>query len=323
MSYKITEEQKKIIMQISAQTLPDNPSRDGYSAETIRKRLYKPTEKLIDLINGVFGTVYSDFSELTSAIISGDISARAFAQWSASYQYSNGDITFYPVGEFGVFVKSVVDENLNNVPYLNNGTINSTYWELIVDFNVISEEYFQEIQEQVDKALDAANVAMESAENLKDVSSRIVKFVNKIPEVGDPRYIYAVISDQSKNLFELWAWVDGEKKYFGSTNIVSNAQTIYYYSLLPNLWGNNKQSFAINGLSSAQHVSVTCMDESAAQYIQNGVSASINEDTVVFLCTSIPQSTISVIVEVYEVNEITNYAQYYTKSETEIKISNA
>ena len=39
--YKITEEQKKQLLQISAQTLPDNPSREGYSAEQIRGRLYK------------------------------------------------------------------------------------------------------------------------------------------------------------------------------------------------------------------------------------------------------------------------------------------
>lgn len=58
--YKITDEQKNLLLQISAQTLPDNPSRDGYSAETIRKRLYKPYAALVDLINGVFNSAYSD-----------------------------------------------------------------------------------------------------------------------------------------------------------------------------------------------------------------------------------------------------------------------
>ena len=58
--YKITDEQKNLLLQISAQTLPDNPSRDGYSAETIRKRLYKPYAALVDLINDVFNSAYSD-----------------------------------------------------------------------------------------------------------------------------------------------------------------------------------------------------------------------------------------------------------------------
>ena len=323
MSYVITEEQKKILMQISAQTLPDNPSRDGYSAETIRKRLYKPTEKLIDLINSVFGTVYSDFSELTADIKDGKFSSSAFAEWDGSYEYGKNDITFYPVGDFGAFVKSVADENKNHPPYLSDYTFNSAYWELIVDFNVVSDEYFKEVQEQVEKAYDAATVAVSSAENLKDVSSRIVKFVNELPVSGDPKYIYAVVSDQSKNLFDLWAWVDGNKTYFGSANIVANATTQHYLSLKPSDWINKQQSITISGLSSAQRVSVVCLDISAEEYVKSGISTTLNNNTVTFSCISVPQTLVSIILETYENSEIKNYSQYYTKSETDTQISDA
>ena len=133
--YKITEEQKKLLLQISAQTLPDNPSRDGYSAEQIRGRLYKPYAALIDLINGVFGTAYSDVSEIQETIENGDFFARSFVQWSATYTYGANEITYYPVGTYGALVKSLVANNTNNEPYTTGGVPNSAFWEEVLNFD--------------------------------------------------------------------------------------------------------------------------------------------------------------------------------------------
>ena len=163
MSYQITEEQKKILLQYSAQTLPDNPSRDGFSAETIRKRMYKPTEKLVDLVNAVFDTVYTDVQSILSDIQNGDFFARSIASWSASYNYGQNEITFYPsIGTYGAFVQSVVAGNTNNAPYVN-GAINSAFWKEVVNFNTVTDDFFAEIK-AVQIAAEAAQSAAETAQ---------------------------------------------------------------------------------------------------------------------------------------------------------------
>lgn len=164
MSYKITDEQKKALLQYSAQTLPDNPSREGFSAESIRKRMYKPIEKLIDLVNSVFDTAYTDVKSIITAIQSGDLFARSVASWSASYTYGADEITFYPsIGTYGAFVQSVVAGNTNNAPYVD-GAINSAYWKEVVNFNTVTEDYFQQIQQAVTEAENAASEAEGSAQ---------------------------------------------------------------------------------------------------------------------------------------------------------------
>lgn len=163
MSYQITEEQKKALLQYSAQTLPDNPSRDGFSAESIRKRMYKPTEKLIDLVNSVFDTAYTDVQSVLTDIQNGNLFARSFVSWSASYTYGADEITFYPsIGTYGAFVQSVVAGNTNNAPYIN-GALNSAYWSEVVNFNTVTDDFFAEIK-AVQIAAEAAQSAAETAQ---------------------------------------------------------------------------------------------------------------------------------------------------------------
>ena len=163
--YKITDEQKKLLLQISAQTLPDNPSREGYSAEQIRGRLYRPYAALIDLINGVFNSTYTDVSQIQEDIKSGNIYARGIVPWNSTYTYGANEITFYPnIGEFGAFVKSVQTGNTGNDPYLN-GTVNSAWWTEVVNFNNIAEDYFQEVKAAASAAQSSATAAAQSASN--------------------------------------------------------------------------------------------------------------------------------------------------------------
>ena len=166
--YKITEEQKKLLLQISAQTLPDNPSRDGYSAEQIRGRLYKPYAALIDLINGVFGTAYNDVSGIQEAIENGDFFARSFVQWAAAYTYGANEITYYPVGTYGALVKSVVADNTNHEPY-TDGVLNSTYWAEVLNF----DEALTTAVEAKDAAAASATAAAESAKSAKQSETQV------------------------------------------------------------------------------------------------------------------------------------------------------
>ena len=161
--YKITEEQKKQLLQISAQTLPDNPSREGYSAEQIRGRLYKPYAALIDMINGVFGTAYTDVSDMQTALQNGDIFSRGFVGWNPTYTYGAGEVTFYPdIGTYGAFVKSVQAGNTNHAPY-TDGTVNSAWWSEVVNFNTVTDDFFAEIK-AVQTAAEAAQSAAETAQ---------------------------------------------------------------------------------------------------------------------------------------------------------------
>lgn len=161
--YKITEEQKKKLLQISAQTLPDNPSREGYSAEQIRGRLYKPYAALIDMINGVFGTAYTDVSDMQTALQNGDIFSRGFVGWNPTYTYGAGEVTFYPdIGTYGAFVKSVQAGNTNHAPY-TDGTVNSAWWSEVVNFNTVTDDFFTEIK-AAQTAAEAAQSAAETAQ---------------------------------------------------------------------------------------------------------------------------------------------------------------
>ena len=161
--YKITEEQKKQLLQISAQTLPDNPSREGYSAEQIRGRLYKPYAALIDMINGVFGTAYTDVSDMQTALQNGDIFSRGFVGWNPTYTYGAGEVTFYPdIGTYGAFVKSSQAGNTNHAPY-TDGTVNSAWWSEVVNFNTVTDDFFAEIK-AVQTAAEAAQSAAETAQ---------------------------------------------------------------------------------------------------------------------------------------------------------------
>lgn len=161
--YKITEEQKKKLLQISAQTLPDNPSREGYSAEQIRGRLYKPYAALIDMINGVFGTAYTDVSDMQTALQNGDIFSRGFVGWNPTYTYGAGEVTFYPdIGTYGAFVKSVQAGNTNHAPY-TDGTVNSAWWSEVVNFNTVTDDFFTEIK-AIQTAAEAAQSAAETAQ---------------------------------------------------------------------------------------------------------------------------------------------------------------
>ena len=161
--YKITEEQKKQLLQISAQTLPDNPSREGYSAEQIRGRLYKPYAALIDMINGVFGTAYTDVSDMQTALQNGDIFSRGFVGWNPTYTYGAGEVTFYPdIGTYGAFVKSVQAGNTNHAPY-TDGTVNSAWWSEVVNFNTVTDDFFAEIK-AAQTAAEAAQSAAETAQ---------------------------------------------------------------------------------------------------------------------------------------------------------------
>lgn len=91
----------------------------------------------------VYAQILSQISGLQQQLNNGAYAARAIYAWNSTYTYNANEITYYPnVGEYGAFVKSNVSNNLNNSPYTADGVLNSQYWDEIVNFNNIAENYF-------------------------------------------------------------------------------------------------------------------------------------------------------------------------------------
>ncbi|MDE7329969.1 MAG: hypothetical protein K2N30_02575 [Clostridia bacterium] len=120
--------------------LPDTPSADVYSL----------------LLNNI--------SALQEQVNDGTFSARSIMAWRNGFIYGLNEIVFYPEnGEYGTFVKSLIDEN-SNAPY-TEGVLNSAYWEEITDFNVLNELYSlkADLQAAIETSQSNANAAAESA----------------------------------------------------------------------------------------------------------------------------------------------------------------
>lgn len=84
--------------------------------------------------NGTVANAWNNTIEIEDALKNGKYPARAFLDWVSDVTYNKDEITFYPVGEYGVFVQSLIDGNSNHPPY-EDGELNSTYWKVVADLN--------------------------------------------------------------------------------------------------------------------------------------------------------------------------------------------
>lgn len=112
----------------------------------------------------VYESILSNLAQLQTDLNGGYYGARAIFPWSNGATYGLNEITFYPsIGTYGAFVQSVVAGNTNNAPYVD-GALNSAYWKEVVNFNTVTEDYFQQVQEAVAQAESAATEAESSAQ---------------------------------------------------------------------------------------------------------------------------------------------------------------
>lgn len=172
--------------------------------------------------------------------------------------------------------------------------------------------------DSAEEAAKSAEEAAKSASDLASLANRIIKFVPELPEVGDPDYIYAIVSNQDSNLFELWAWIDGVKTYLGSANLITDVDKLYFRTLPADGWANNKQIVKIQDLTAGQDVSIYPMDVSAADYINCGITARIVTDpetAIEFSCTTVPATSLGIFIQVTFRNELPTLSGYYTKVE--------
>lgn len=105
----------------------------------------------------IYNQILTVLSQIQSQVGNGTYAARAIYWWIDTYVYGMNEITFYPIGEYGAFVRSIVTENEGNEPYDEEGTLNSEYWQELVNFN--------EIIQALADAKTAAEEAAKSEEN--------------------------------------------------------------------------------------------------------------------------------------------------------------
>ncbi len=111
----------------------------------------------------VFDAIMSNLSELSKQLNNGEFAARAIYQWNSAYTYGAGEITYYPLGDYGAFIKSLVDNNQAE-PYVN-GQLNGAAWQNVTDLNILNDLYGLkgELEEGVQSAQSNAATAVQSA----------------------------------------------------------------------------------------------------------------------------------------------------------------
>lgn len=88
----------------------------------------------------VYNQILTALSQYSSQLNSGAYAARSIYWWIDTYTYGINEITFYPVGTYGAFVKSLVTNNTGNQPYNSDGVLNSEYWAELANLNSIFDE---------------------------------------------------------------------------------------------------------------------------------------------------------------------------------------
>lgn len=109
----------------------------------------------------IYNQILTALSQIQSQLNNGTFAARAIYWWIDTFTYGMNEITFYPIGEYGALVRSVVANNTGHAPYNDEGNLNSEYWQELVDFN----KALNAIEEAAQSAAEAAQSATESAQS--------------------------------------------------------------------------------------------------------------------------------------------------------------
>lgn len=112
----------------------------------------------------VYENILSNLAALQTQLNNGTFAARSIYAWNSTYTYGANEITFYPdIGDYGAFVQSVQTGNTGHMPY-TNGSLNSTWWKEVVNFNNITEDYLKQLNDLIDNAETNLNKIASDAE---------------------------------------------------------------------------------------------------------------------------------------------------------------
>ena len=280
-------------------TLPASPAADVYRA-------------IVEVLAAIGADLHNGF-----------YAARSIYAWNASYVYGANEITFYPVGEHGALVRSLHADN-DVPPYAENGALNGEDWEETINFDTVSEQYFEKLQAAADQAESAAARAQAFAQQLASVLDREVLVVQSLPPSPQPDAFYLVPGKgETGSLFELWTY-DGAWVSFGGADIVLNTTDFYTETLAAAGWSGNRQTLSVPGVAEGDAVYAVPAEGYAASYLAAGIRAEQTaEDGVVFSCKNVPSGSVQVSLAVTKRQDAPLSATefYYTKEETDGLIS--
>ena len=301
----------------------------------------------------IYQSIVEALSAIGADLHNGYYAARAIYAWNASHSYGGQEITFYPVGEYGAFVRSKT-ANQGQEPY-QNGVLNTAYWEEVANFNRISDDFFGELRALASAAAASASAAAQTVEQgradvaelleegtqaVETIATRAeqamrraeelaallgenlgkdVLVVAKLPAQPEAGKLYLLVKGE-ESLFELWTYSDGTWVNLGGADILLRTTEFFYRTLSVADWSSQSQTVAVEEMRADDEILVLPTDGFSARYIDCGVrAAEIVDAGIRFVCTTVPSVDLSVCLAVthrQEVPPIETIAGY-TKDETD------
>lgn len=253
----------------------------------------EPSEDIYEAILAAIAAMRGDLS-------SGTYTSRSIYPWKEGTVYGTNEVVYYQdIGDYGAFVRSEQDGN-TQPPYDAEGNLNTAWWTEVVNFNTVTEGFFADVTNAVQEAQSAAQEAKDTAETLGEYLGSSIQFVGSLDDMTDSGVLYALVTDESQNLFTLYKVVDGEPVAIGSTSLIVNTTDLYSVIIPASGWTDNAAQVTIDGLDAAKDdISVSPTDEDAQIYIQSDISVSgASGDTITFTCGTVPSQNITVIITV-------------------------
>ncbi len=126
----------------------------------------------------VWEDILSNLSLLQTTLNQGAYPARAIYAWNSAYTYGANEIVYVPsVGSYGAFVKSLIGNNRSRPPYVD-GALQAQYWAEVVNFNNLSEGYFNQLNEAISTA--QSNMSSAAQDVINAVETRAQRAENMI-----------------------------------------------------------------------------------------------------------------------------------------------
>lgn len=138
----------------------------------------------------IYNQILTIISQINTALNNGSYAARAIYWWINTYTYGMNEITFYPIGTYGAFVRSTVTGNTGNQPYTDDGVLDSAHWQELVNFNKIyaaeqnAVESAQNAAQSEANAAASAQAAAQSASSAAQSAQTAEKYAADAEEAG-------------------------------------------------------------------------------------------------------------------------------------------
>lgn len=146
----------------------------------------------------IYNQILTALSQLTSQLNDGAYAARAIYWWIDTFTYGMNEVTFYPVGTYGAFVRSIAENNTGNQPYGDDSALDSAHWQELVNFNKIYAAE-QNASAAAEAAATSATAAAASAKQAGDSATAAEQSVQKAAVNAQSAAASAESAEESAN----------------------------------------------------------------------------------------------------------------------------